>query len=206
MINEISLMVYIGAIIVYITLLNLTLKGKKVSEITLYTKIYEDWVENRKDENQLVTIQVIRNFSMNNSTLLSALLILLGILISLNTAAIFNQNTLLFFILPLGLAQVGLNIILISFCIVNFILSIRALTRLTLLISGNPEKYTIQEYNGLELTKKVFISAKNHWMYGIRGIFFLIPSLLWFVNSLLFLVSTVIILISLIFIKEIKLF
>ena len=67
--------------------------------------------------------------------------------------------------------QITVNVVVIMFCMINFTLSIRAITQLSLLISGNPQNYSMGEFQGLEITRKAFISAKNHWMAGGRGLF-----------------------------------
>ncbi|MFX1481452.1 MAG: DUF599 family protein, partial [Promethearchaeota archaeon] len=56
---------------------------------------------------------------------------------------------------------------------------------------------------GLNLTRKSFISAQNHWMYGIRGLFYLISTLFWLIHALLFIAGVIIVTIYLILFQDI---
>ena len=95
----------------------------------------------------------------------------------------------------------GVNAII--FCLFNFILCIRMLNRTSLLLCGNPQEYSIGKYKGLELIQKSFISAQNHWMYGIRGLFYLIATLFWLINTILFMACTIIVTLYLILFQDI---
>ncbi|MFO7797696.1 MAG: DUF599 family protein [Promethearchaeia archaeon] len=97
-----------------------------------------------------------------------------------------------------------INISVIMFCVINFILSIRAITRCSILISGKPQNYKVGKMDGLTAAKNAFISGKNHWMYGIRGLFFLTASLIWFLNAIIFMILTALISVYLITFRDIK--
>jgi len=208
MLDELGLLIFACCILIYLSAILFSFKKKKRSKLKFLGEIYRNWVNNRiKDENQLVAIQTLRNFIMGNSTFISAFFILLGILVGFYSSGFFSNNPFLGIPnFPLGLIQISLNIVIIMFCLINFTLSIRSITRLSLIISGNPQEYIKDDFNGVDLAKKTFIAAKNHWMAGVRGLFYLIASLTWFLNSWFFIISTIFITFYLIAIHDVKLF
>jgi len=155
--------------------------------------IYKNWVNNRlKDENLITAIQTLRNFIMANSTFISALIILIGILIGLYSSDFLDNSTFWGISgISVGFIQIMLNIGVASFCLINFTFSIRLINRTGLLLTGKPQEYSIGNINGLEITRKAFIKAQNHWLSGVRGLFFLVGSLIWFVNAGLFIIATI---------------
>jgi uncharacterized membrane protein len=160
-------------------------------------------VENRlKKDSEIATHNILRNFQMSNSTITSALFILLGIIIG-----VYPQNNdpeLFWALISLRFVKIALNSFLIIFCILNFILSIRSITRLNLLISGNPEKYQLDGRTGIDAAKKAFIRAKTHWMIGIRGLFYLTGTLFWFLSNYLFIIITIVITLYFIVIRDVR--
>ncbi len=208
MLDELAFLIFIFCILTYICVILFSFKRKKHTKLKFLNEIYSNWVKNQiKDENQLVAIQTLRNFIMGNSAFISAFFILLGLLVGFYSSGFFNNEP--FWVITnftLGLMQISLNIVIIMFCLINFSLSIRSITRLSLIITGNPEKYSKGAFNGLELANKTFIAAKNHWMAGVRGLFYLIASLLWFINSWFFIIGTILITFYLIAIHDVKLF
>ena len=95
--DEIALIVFVICFFTYFILFYYSFKRSKPNKFQLYKKIYENWVESRlKDNNALVGVQALRNFIMANSTFVSALFILLGILVSVYNTFISNEKAPLF--------------------------------------------------------------------------------------------------------------
>lgn len=206
MIDEIAFIFFFSCILLYSILLIIRFRRDTPFKLTIYNRIYEDWVKNRLDgSSEISTVQILRNIQIGNSTLISALFILLGILLGFYNTS-FLDISAFFWIeeLELGLVKITVNISVIMFCVINFILSIRAITRCSILISGKPQNYKVGKMDGLTAAKNAFISGKNHWMYGIRGLFFLTASLTWFLNSILFMIVTALISVYLITFRDIK--
>jgi uncharacterized membrane protein len=192
--NEIAFFVFICCLTTYIILLSISFRQIKPSERNIYRLIYRNWAENRLRKNEdLVTIQALRNFIMGNSTFISGLLILLGILVGFYGTEFFSKENFLGIDgLELGFIQIAVNVAIIIFSLINFILSIRLIVRLTLVITGNPESYNFEDIEAKNLLKKVFISAQNHWMFGSRGLFYLVATLSWIINPYLFIAFSII--------------
>jgi uncharacterized membrane protein len=192
--NEIAFFVFIGCLITYITLLSISFKQVKPSERNVYRLIYRNWAENRLlKKEDLVTIQALRNFIMGNSTFISGLLILLGILVGFYGTEFFSKEK--FFGIEgieLGFIQIAVNVAIIIFSLINFILSIRLIVRLNLVIIGSPESYSLEDMDVKNLLKKIFVSAQNHWMFGSRGLFYLVATLSWIINPYLFIIFSII--------------
>ena len=82
MIHETALIIFIICIGIYFTLLFLNIKKRNPSQRNVIRLIYANWVDERlKDESPLAAIQALRNFMMGNSSFISALFILLGLLV-----------------------------------------------------------------------------------------------------------------------------
>ena len=193
MIHEIAIIIFIVCIGTYFSVYFFNVRKGKPSQRNVMRLIYANWVEERlKDDSVLIAVQALRNFMMGNSSFISTLIVLLGLLVGFYSSG-FLDETILLNDLPLGLIQIGTIFFVISFCLVNFILSLRFITRLSLLISGNPKNYAMKKIEGINLTKMTFISAQNHWMLGVRGIFYMIATLLWLVNPFFFIVSSILI-------------
>lgn len=192
MLNEISLFVFIGCIIVYTILLFVSYNKKKPSERNAIKQIFKTWVNQRTKGELIVAVQSLRNVIFGASTFISGLLILLGLIIGFYDTYFIN-NTLFFGIpeLSLGLVQISVNVIVIIFSLYNFILSIRLNVRVTLLITADPNKVVLGKFEGIALTQKTFLSAQNHWMFGLRGLFYLVATLFWFVNPFLFIICSI---------------
>jgi len=206
MIDEIAFIFFILCVLLYSILLIIRFKRDTPFKLTIYNKMYEDWVKNRLDgSSEISTVQILRNMQVGNSTLISALFLLLGILLGFYNAS-FLDTSAFFWIkeLELGLVKITVNLSVIMFCVINFILSIRSITRCSILISGKPQNYKVGSMNGLDAAKNAFLSGKNHWMYGIRGLFFLTASLTWFLNAIIFMILTALISIYLITFRDIK--
>ncbi|MBD3338171.1 MAG: DUF599 family protein [Candidatus Lokiarchaeota archaeon] len=194
MLHEIGLIFFASCFIVYFLLLyNNLRRRKKPNKFHVFRLIYINWVQTRVDDNSsLAGVQALRNFIMANSTFVSALFILLGILVGFYNATFFDNMS--FFglsFITVGLVQITLNLLVIVFCLFNFILSIRYTARLSILITGKPHEYAIGKVKGIEVTTKTLLSAQNHWMLGVRSLFYLIATLIWFVSPILLIVATI---------------
>jgi len=193
--DEIALVVFLSCISLYFFLLIYSTVWSKHSKRQLINLIYKNWVENRlKDESPLTSVQALRNFIMGCSTFASILFVLLGIIVGFSSTAFLEEKAFLGFeTMELGTVEVITNVIVIIFSLFNFILATRYATRLSLLISGNPEQYSVGDYTGVKLAKKTFKSAQNHWMLGVRGIFYLVATLMWFLDAIYFIIATVLV-------------
>ncbi|UYP44032.1 hypothetical protein NEF87_000317 [Candidatus Lokiarchaeum ossiferum] len=198
MIHELAIITFIVCIATYFVFFYLNKIKRNPSQRNVMRLIYANWVEERLNDDSVLTgVQALRNFMMGNSSFISALFILLGLLVGFYSGG-FLDETVIFNSLTTGLVQISSIIVVISYCLVNFILSLRFITRLSLLITGNPRKYSIKKIEGINIAKRTFISAQNHWMLGVRGLFFMIATLLWLVNPILFIISSVLITVYLI--------
>ncbi|MGV9173090.1 MAG: DUF599 family protein [Promethearchaeia archaeon] len=204
MIDEIAFGFFICCVSSYSILLAVRFDSKQPFKLTLYNMIYEGWVDHRlkKPDYEIATVQIFRNMIMANSTLITALFILLGILLGFYGST--NPGDGLIFAILGNYLIISVNVFIIMFCILNFIMSIRSINRCLLLITGNPKNYNLGEMNGAEAAKEAFIASKNHWMFGIRGLFFLVASMIWFINSILFFIATAIVTLYLILLRDIK--
>ncbi len=205
--HEISLVLFLTSIAVYASLMIINSRSNSKSRYYQISEIYKNWVANRiKDQNLAVVVQALRNIVMGNSIYASALLILLGILVEVYNRLSQTNVVYLFGIegLPVYLVQISLNVFIILFCVLNFILAIRMMNRTTLLFCAFPEKEKIEDIEGLSLIQESFISGHQNLLLGMRGLFFLVPALIWLIHPILFIVSTVIVAFYLIFLHDIK--
>lgn len=194
MLDELALTIFIICVSIYIFLFIFTIMKKKSSQRNVVRLIYANWVEERlKDDSLLTAVQALRNFIMGNSTFISALFILLGLLIGFYSSEFFEDGQIVINSIEISSIQVSVNIFIIIFSLLNFILSLRFATRLSLLISGRPQQYSLGKIEGIKVTQKTFISAQNHWMLGVRGLFFLVATMLWLISSIFFIVASILI-------------
>lgn len=194
--DEIALITFVSCFSFFIIIFFIHLKReRKPSKYNVFKLIYDNWVKSRLDqESPLIGVQALRNFLMGNSTFVSSLFILIGILTGFFEN--ITQNGDLLFNIPglnLGMIQFSMTIIMLIFCLFNFILSIRYATRLSILITGKPRDFSIGSIKGFKLTKETLVKAQNHWMLGIRSLFFLATSFFWYINSILFIIISIII-------------
>lgn len=208
MIDELGFFIFVGCLILYLGIIFYSYRSKKPTRLKILNEIYKNWAHiHIERDRHLIAIQALRNFTMGNSIFISAFFILLGILIGFYTGGSFNSSAFLGIPqLTIGLMQISVNLVIIMFCVINFSLSIRSITRLSLLITANLQDYNSTEFIGAAFAEKTFLNAKNHWMAGVRGLFYLITTLIWFVNSLFFIVTTILITVYLISIHDVKLF
>lgn len=206
MIDEISVILFISCVVVYIILF--MMKSQKrggSSERSTLNLIYKNWVQNRiEDENLLYATQALRNFIMGNATFISGLLILIGILVGLYNTQILSLDT--FWGLEgvnIGFVQMATNLGIVFFSLFNFILSIRYIVRVSMLMAGDLKKFSEEEYSGIKVTRKAFISAQNHWLFGMRGLFFLFATLSWLIDTIFFIFITIIIMFYLVLFQDI---
>ena len=88
----------------------------------------------------------------------------------------------------------------------EIVLSIRSITRSSLLITADLQDSLKVDLNHLDFAEKTFIEAKNHWMIGIRRLFYSIPTFMWSVKSFFFILATKLNTFYLITIHDVKLF
>ena len=80
------------------------------------------------------------------------------------------------------------------------------LQRSQLLITANTKKREDIFEKTYNLMQKTFMSAQNHWMSGVRGLFFLIPAITWLFNPIVFFTLTIFITLFLIGWHDLSLF
>jgi len=205
MIDELSALIFMGCVFLYIILFIIKSQKKESSERATLNLVYKNWVQNRiNDENLLYATQALRNFIMGNATFISGLLILVGFLVGVyNTQLLSSDPFWIFNGLTLGFVQMSANLALIFFSLFNFILSIRYIVRVSILMAGEIKSFSDREYDGITVTRKAFISAQNHWLFGMRGLFFLFATLSWLIDAIFFILITIIIMIYLILFQDI---
>ena len=207
--DEASFFVFLFCVIAYTAMMLISRKtGKRYIRASL-NKIYKDWVDARIDDlSHLVTVQTIRNSIMSNSIFISALLLFLSLIVGLFTGDYLGSSaTFLGSVsVSVGIIQISLISIISIFALFNFIFSVRMLQRSQLLITSNTKKRNDICGNTYKLMHHSFLAAQNHWMSGIRGLFFLIPTITWLFNPIVFLITTVFITLYLIGWHDLSLF
>lgn len=205
MIDELSALIFMGCLLLYIILFIIKSQKKGSSERATLNLVYKNWVQNRiDDENLLYATQALRNFIMGNATFISGLLILVGFLVGVyNTQILSSEPFWGFNGLTLGFVQMATNLALIFFSLFNFILSIRYIVRVSILMAGEIKSFSDREFDGITVTRKAFISAQNHWLFGMRGLFFLFATLSWLIDAIFFILITLIIMVYLILFQDI---
>jgi len=198
--DEMAFFIFLVCFILYFILFVHALKTSRPTKVKVLKLIYVNWVKTRLEEEDPITaVQALRNFIYGNSTFVSALFILLGILVGFYSSVIPEQVDQLppdeIFLnlqfLPIDLVLITTNVGMILFCLFNFIMAIRFATRLSLLITGKPREFFTKQYEGIELTRDTLVSAQHHWSYGVRGLFYLAASLFWFVHSIIYIIFTI---------------
>ncbi len=197
-----ALGIFVICILIYSILIIYGLKHPTISRKGSLNLIYEQYVDERVNDSPLVAVQASRNVIMANTAFISALLVLLGILLAFYPD-IFAEGAISGSNLSIGYLQLVVMVIVILFCLFNFVLAIRMHVRFTLLISSHPDKINICGINGLRFTKNTIISAQNHWSFGLRGLFYLIAVMGWLADAILFLIGAVGVTIYLIFFEDI---
>ncbi|MFX0094332.1 MAG: DUF599 family protein, partial [Candidatus Hodarchaeota archaeon] len=167
--HEIALLTFLICISVYSLMLLYGLKCPEKIRRGQLVIIYHNWIKHSLNDIS-VAIQVIRNLIMGSSIFISGLLVLLGLVLAYYTL----QNSQIYIfqgITPLSLilVQIGFIILIIVFCLFNFVYSVRLAIRFSFIISAKPQEISFNKINGLELTSKTLFSLQNHWMFGIRG-------------------------------------
>jgi len=186
-----ALAVFGISILVYTVMLIYGLKNPTTSRKGSLNQIYSQFVDSRIKQSPLVAIQAMRNLIMANTAFISALLVLLGILLAFYEQ-IFSSEIIDIFgnMFSLGFIQIVLMVLIIVFCLFNFVLAIRMSIRFTLLISSEPNQMEVCGISGIKFTKDTIISAQNHWFFGIRGLFYLITVIAWILHPILFIIGT----------------
>jgi len=184
-----ALAVFGISILLYTIMLIYGLKNPTTSRKGSLNQIYKQFVNARIQQSPLIAIQAMRNLIMANTAFISALLVLLGILLAFYEQ-VFSPELILESEISLGFIQMVIMVLIIVFCLFNFVLAIRMSVRFTLLISSEPSKMDVCGVSGIKFTKDTIISAQNHWSFGIRGLFYLITVLAWLVHPILFIIGT----------------
>ncbi|PWI47337.1 hypothetical protein CEE45_12135 [Candidatus Heimdallarchaeota archaeon B3_Heim] len=198
----IALGIFVICILIYSIMIIYGLRHPTTSRKGSLNLIYEYYVDERVKESPLIAVQAIRNIIMANTAFISSLLVLLGLLLAFYQL-IFSVEMIPGSDISLGFIQMVVMVIIIVFCLFNFVLAIRMLVRFTLLISANPEKIEFCGMTGLQFTKDTMISAQNHWSFGLRGLFYLITVLAWLAHPILFLIGAIGVTTYLIFFEDI---
>ena len=187
---ELSALAIFGiSILVYTIMLIYGLKNPTTSRKGSLNQIYKQFVDARIQQSPLIAIQAMRNLIMANTAFISALLVLLGILLAFYEQ-VFSPELILDSQISLGFIQMVIMVLIIVFCLFNFVLAIRMSIRFTLLISAEPSEIDVCGVSGINFAKNTIISAQNHWSFGIRGLFYLITVLAWLVHPILFIIGT----------------
>ena len=152
-------------------------------------QVYKRFVDARLKQSPLIAVQAMRNLIMANSAFISGLLVLLGILLAFYDQ-VFSSELFPGTSITLGFIQMVLIVLIIIFCLFNFVLAIRMAVRFTLLISSEPDQIQACGISGITFTKNTIISAQNHWSFGLRGLFYLITVIGWLAHPILFIIGT----------------
>jgi uncharacterized membrane protein len=184
-----ALVVFGISILVYTIMLIYGLRNPDTSRKGSLNQVYKHFVDVRIQQSPLIAIQAVRNLIMANSAFISALLVLLGILLAFYEQ-VFSPELLPNTEISVGFIQMVLMVLIIVFCLFNFVLAIRMSIRFTLLISSSPSEIDMCGMNGISFTKNTIISAQNHWSFGLRGLFYLITVIGWLVHPILFIIGT----------------
>ncbi|MHA1125404.1 MAG: DUF599 family protein [Candidatus Heimdallarchaeota archaeon] len=207
MLDELAFFSFIGCLIIAIIFLFVSLK-KPYTRKGLRRKIMSNWVEiNLKEGNKTTAVQALRNLLMVNAAFISALLVLSGLIIGLYNRVFTNSDVFLW--IPrfkVGLAQMILIVITIVISLFSFINSNRMIGNLTFLITSNPEEVEIEDFKGINLVKDTFRIAQRSWMFGIRGLFYLIVSLTWLIHPLVFLICSYLVTVYIILVQDLAVF
>ncbi|MHA2173998.1 MAG: DUF599 family protein [Candidatus Hodarchaeales archaeon] len=201
-IDLIALLIFLVCIGIYGMMIGYGLKNPQKTRRGSLNLIYEEFVNARVKDSSIIAVQAMRNLIMANSAFISALLVLMGLLFAFYSI-LFSEAIIPGSEISLGTIQLVVMIIIIVFCLFNFVLAIRKLVRFTLLISSHPDKLTICNVDGLNFTKDTLISAQNHWLFGLRGLFYLVISMTWLANPILFLGGSIAVTSYLIFFEDI---
>lgn len=184
-----ALAVFGFSILIYTIMLIYGLRNPATSRKGSLIQIYKQFVDVRVQQSPLIAIQAMRNLIMANSVFISALLVLLGILLAFYNQ-VFSPELFPDTEISLGFIQMVLMVLIIVFCLFNFVLAIRMAIRFTLLISSEPGQIEVCGIDGITFTKHTMISAQNHWSFGIRGLFYLITVIGWLVHPFFFIIET----------------
>jgi uncharacterized membrane protein len=184
-----ALVVFGISILVYTIMLIYGLRNPDTSRKGSLIQVYKHFVDVRIQQSPLIAIQAMRNLIMANSAFISALLVLLGILLAFYDQ-VFSPELFPNTEISLGFIQMVLMVLIIVFCLFNFVLAIRMSIRFTLLISSAPSEIDLCGIDGITFSKNTIISAQNHWSFGLRGLFYLITVIGWLVHPIFFIIGT----------------
>ena len=198
----------------------------------MWNSLMKNWIQKQlAGDNMNVGLQALRNLILANTGLISAMLVILGLIIGFSSNL---SNTLIFSSINPNLQIGALQIIIIGIwdftAVFSLILSSRASTSLSFLISSDFEekdglegKGELKEKTKLErkiklnknqeqqmsphkLIENLFLSMQKFWLIGIRSLFFLITAMTWIIDPIFFLISTLLMFFYLTFIQDLAVF
>ncbi|MFH1013169.1 MAG: DUF599 domain-containing protein [Thermoplasmatota archaeon] len=209
LVNNIALIIFIICISIYGVGLLYKMKRPSWGERGFLNIMYGLWVKRMTDpKDTIVAVQTMRNLIMITTFLPSAMILLLGLLLS--APASNDLNGLLSFSLPSNELYLHYKLLLfvaiIVFSVIMFLLSLRQMVRFSVLIgipaelietiSANQRKTASKKkifgyLNAEELKKDVFLRAMNRFTFGMRAIFYGITIILWFLSVYVFIIGTI---------------
>lgn len=208
MLDEIGFFIFLWCILMSIFVLFISL-NRPTTRKGLRRQVLKNWVKINLEEPNANAIQVIRNQILVNTAFISALIVLTGLMIGLFPLFFENNEEFLWNIIPgfsLGLAQLITLLVTIIFSLFGFINSSRMTANLSYLMTSKPQDVEVEGVSGLALTRDAFRKAQRSWIFGIRGLFYIIAAFTWFVNHIFFIVCTVVITVYLILFHDLTIF
>lgn len=194
--DNLALIVFLACITAYSLVLKMSMANPEFGKRGLLNEFYRKWACGLTErEDTLVAVQTMRNLIMSVTFLSSAMLILLGILIDVFRLGQLNDAVGMAGYLDIYQKPLVLTGLMI-FSIFMFLLSLREMVRFTILIGLSPKKIEEAaaeacEQDPGEIPSTVFIKAMARYSYGIRGLYYLAISMLWFINTYAFIVGCI---------------
>lgn len=168
----------------------------------------KNWINTKGLENaksHTVIVQSLRNLILANSGIISALLVILGLVIGFQSS--FSQE-LIFTNISGGVPVALLQLSVIGVCdlvgVMFLILSTRAATTLSFLGTIEPSVLTEQDLErDRQMIQDIFMSMQRSWLIGIRGLFYLVVATMWLIHPVLLMVTDLLVFGYLIFVQDI---
>jgi uncharacterized membrane protein len=209
LVNNIALLIFIICISIYGVGLLYKMKRPSWGERGFLNIMYGLWVKRMADPKEtMVAVQTMRNLIMITTFLSSAMILLLGLILSAPISS--DLNGLFSFSSPSTELYIHYKLLLfvaiIVFSVIMFLLSLRQMVRFSVLIgipaesietiSANQRKTASKKkifchLNAEELKKDVFLRAMNRFTFGMRAIFYGITIMLWFISVYVFIIGTI---------------
>ena len=152
----------------------------------------ESWIESAlRDKEYLLVVHQIRNLVMAITFLATTAVLLMGFMIgftNINTVIGELEGTISLENYPAWVV-VGT----LGYSILNFLLSLRYLTQLTILVKSDPEKLrAVEKRDPIKYLRKLFVNGNWEYTIGRRSMLYAIVAMSWFINVWLFIVLTII--------------